>query len=374
MKLTVVMPGRTDGVENTRLGRTASRVMGSLPMTGGLGEKDENFAVEWIRGVEDFHTRFSGGGLKNARILFLFDIGATGICMELYSLLQEIRQNPSGFAGSIAGLVVDGESEWYTKAVAREFVFSANGSGCLFVGRPLVEATKGLANFSLAARVGNLSPGRAYQEAIRELVFRVARFSLQPKRNPKLLCLHSCNARTSNTYMLWSMVKEHLKGRCEIREIFFKNGEIKDCLGCSYDTCLKYGQNTRCYYGGVIVDAVYPALESCDGLMLLCPNYNDALGANLTAFINRMTALYRKRQFYDKYLFSIIVSGYSGGDIVAAQVIDAVCMNKTFILPPYFAMTAVANEPGSVKRAGDVEQRAQQYALGIAGALCGSGS
>lgn len=371
MKLTVVMPGAAGREGGTRLCRIASGVMEGLPFAGALQETAKGFTVEWVRDVEGFFSRFCSKGFQNARILFLFDIGATGICMELYSMLWMIRQVEGGFDGSIAGLVVDGEGELYTKAVAREFVFSANRSGCLFVGRPLAEATKGLANFSVAARVRGISPEEAYKEAIRELALRVACFSATPKRNPKLLCLHSCNTRVSNTYMLWSMVKKHLGGCCRIQEIFFRNGEIKDCLGCSYDTCLTYGQNTQCYYGGVIVDDVYPALESCDGLMLLCPNYNDALGANLTAFINRMTALYRKRQFYEKYLFSVIVSGYSGGDIVAAQLIDAVCMNKTFILPPYFALTAVANEPGSVGKAENVGQRARKYAGGIARVLCG---
>ena len=55
---------------------------------------------------------------------------------------------------------------------------------------------------------------------------------------------------------------------------------------------------------------------------MLCPNYNDALSANLTAFVNRLTALFRQTRFYDKALFAIVVSGYSGGDILARQLIS----------------------------------------------------
>lgn len=361
MELVVVMPESGDGKKNTRLSQTVSGEIRELSSPGGFPE----ISIRWIRSSEEFIWEFTGGNLKNIRILFLCDIGNTGINLALYSMMQAIRQEREGFAGSIGGIVVDGKSQFYTKAFAREFVLSANGSGCLFVGRSLVEATGDLENFSTAARVKGISPEKAYQEAVRELVMRILKFHPKIEGVPKILCLHSCNVRTSNTYMLWKMVKKYLENGCAIHEISFKNGEIKDCLGCSYDTCLKYGKNTKCYYGGVIVDDVYPAVEECDMLMLLCPNYNDALGANLTAFINRLTALYRKRQFYEKYLFSIVVSGYSGGDLVAEQVIDAVSMNKTFILPPYFALMKMANEPGSIRETKGIEQQAKEYAEGM---------
>ena len=40
-----------------------------------------------------------------------------------------------------------------------------------------------------------------------------------------------------------------------------------------------------------LVDEVFPAIRQANALVMLCPNYNDALSANLTAFINRLTAL-----------------------------------------------------------------------------------
>ena len=75
-----------------------------------------------------------------------------------------------------------------------------------------------------------------------------------------------------------------------------------------------------------MVEDVYPAIRQADAVMLLCPNYNDAVSANLTAAINRLTALYRTTSFSDKALFGIVVSGYSGGDIVARQLVSALCM------------------------------------------------
>ena len=35
-------------------------------------------------------------------------------------------------------------------------------------------------------------------------------------------------------------------------------------------------------------------------MVMLCANYNDALAANLTAFVNRLTALFRQNRFYEK--------------------------------------------------------------------------
>src|SRR5690606_34763697 len=109
------------------------------------------------------------------------------------------------------------------------------------------------------------------------------------------------------------------------------NGEIDDCIGCTYRTCLHHGEKGTCFYGGVMVEQVYPAIIRCDALMMVCANYNDALVANMAAFVNRLTAPFRVHDFSNKMVFSIVVSGYSGGDLVAQQIISGINMNKSFI-------------------------------------------
>ena len=94
---------------------------------------------------------------------------------------------------------------------------------------------------------------------------------------------------------------------------------------------------------------------------MFCPNYNDAVGANLTAFINRLTALFRTHRFYDKKLFAVIVSGYSGGDIVAEQLISGINMNKSFALPGKFAILETANDPRAIMNSRGVTQRAESF-------------
>ncbi len=68
---------------------------------------------------------------------------------------------------------------------------------------------------------------------------------------------------------------------------------------------------------------MYPAIIKCDSLVMICPNYNDAVSANITAFINRLTAVFRTHDFSRKKIYALVISGYSGGDIVAEQIIGA---------------------------------------------------
>ena len=160
------------------------------------------------------------------------------------------------------------------------------------------------------------------------------------------------------------MVKSNLD-MCDIKEISLRNGQITDCRGCSYQTCLHFGEEGSCFYGGPIVEQVYPAILECDALVMIGPNYNDALSGNLTAFINRMTALFTKHRFYDKLLFGVIVSGYSGSDIVAEQLISGLNMNKTFALPGRFAIMETANNPGEILVSEGVRERAAVFAQNI---------
>ena len=95
---------------------------------------------------------------------------------------------------------------------------------------------------------------------------------------------------------------------------------------------------------------------------MVCPNYNDAISANLSAFVNRLTAIFRVRPFYDKRVFAVIVSGYSGSDIVAQQLISGLNMNKSFILPSRFALMETANNPGTVMDIKGIKDNAAEFA------------
>ena len=110
-----------------------------------------------------------------------------------------------------------------------------------------------------------------------------------------------------------------------------------------------------------MVENIYPAVKWADAILLLCPNYNDALSANMTAFINRLTALFRTTRFYDKALFGIIVSGYSGSDLLAGQLVTALNMNKTFYLPGNFCMMETANNAGAAMKLPGIVNRIKEF-------------
>ncbi len=301
--------------------------------------------------------------LRGRRLLFAVELGESGINLEYVKLLKAMRLNRKMFEGCLAGIVVDGNSELFTKSVARHMVFSANRAGCAFPGRPLVEGTRTLRNFNIIAANLGTDNETAYKLSVKDLIERVCRYEKKRIVRPKLLALHAGIPETSNTLLLWSMIRDHLD--TDIQEISLRNGELHDCRACSYETCLHFGEKSKCFYGGVITEDVYPAVLDCDGLVMICPNYNDAVSANLTAFINRLTALVRVHSFSDKRLYAVIVSGYSGSDIVAEQLISALNMNKTFFLPAGFAMMRIANDPGSIVHSRGIREDAASFAAAM---------
>ena len=83
------------------------------------------------------------------------------------------------------------------------------------------------------------------------------------------------------------------------------------------------------------------------------------------AAVNRLTALYRTTSFAQKAVFALVVSGYSGGDIVASQIVSALNMNKGFWLPPQFCLLETANDKGEAERLPGIEERVARFAENI---------
>ena len=300
--------------------------------------------------------------LEGQRLLFALPLGAEGVNLEYVRMLARMRREPELLAGCTAGLIVDGTSHLYTKSAAAELTLAANLAGCSFVGRPLVEGAGQLHNFRIQAKNAGTDLMGAYCAAAADLAQRVETAGFPAREKPELLVLHASSHHTSNTMALWAQTRARLGEDILCTEIGLRNGTLSDCSGCPYTMCLHFGERGGCFYGGVMQEAVYPALRRCAGVMMLCPNYNDALSANLTAFVNRLTALFRQTRFYDKALFAIVVSGYSGGDILARQLIAAMNMNKSFFLPGKFVMLERANDPGEALAAPGVGARLDRFA------------
>ena len=300
------------------------------------------------------------------RCLFAVGTDELGPTPESAELLRFIRSAPERFAGCVAGIAVDGTGEIDTKALARKLVLHLNMAGCAFPERPLTEGTGSLHNWAaLQKRLALPSPEEAWETALDGLCRRVTAFEPQRYEKPRLLMLHASDHATSNTLALGELTVRQLGERFSVRTMSLRNGTIEDCRGCSYKVCNHFASRGTCFYGGSIANEVIPAVLESDILLLLLPNYNDAVGANIMAFINRMTSLYVSGALCGKTLFSIIVSGYSGGDLVAEQVMGALCLNKSFLLPPNFCLMETANDPGEILRVSGIQDRAASFAARI---------
>lgn len=327
-------------------------------------------ALEGVSPIRAIRRAEELDGLAGRRLLFALPLGDAGVNLEYANMLSRLRREPGLLEGCTAGLIVDGAHALYTKSAAAELALAVDLAGCALLGRPLVEGTGTLINFKIQAQTLGCDLMGAYRAAARELVCRLTEEAFPRRARPELLVLHASSHHTSNTMALWEGVKERLSDACAVTEIGLRNGTLSDCSGCPYTMCLHFGERGGCFYGGVMQEEVYPALRRCDGLVMLCPNYNDALSANLTAFINRLTALFRQTRFYDKALFAIVVSGYSGGDILARQLIAGLNMNKSFYLPGRFALLETANDAGEAMRLSGIEGRLDGFARNIRDTLC----
>ena len=358
-EILLIRPREPGGRENSRLLKALREGLAGVRL-------QEVTEVSQLEAMTDESGRLAPEGWTGKHLaLFAIDLGEYGVNLEYTRLLGWLRSHPKSLEGWTGGVTADADSDLYTKSAARELVFTANRAGCAFVGRPLVEGTKTLSNVAIVASNLGTDLYGAYVESIKLLVKEMAKSQKPDKeRKRELLVLHASSHKSSNTYAVWQGVKQYLTD-ISITEIGLRNGTLADCSGCPYKMCLHFGERGSCFYGGVMVENVYPAVKKADGILLLAPNYNDALSANLTAFINRLTALFRTTRFYDKKLFGIVVSGYSGSDLIAEQMIAALNMNKTFYLPGHFAMLETANHPGEAMKLPGIEERMRQYAKRI---------
>lgn len=300
---------------------------------------------------------------KNHKLIFAAELGDFGFDISMLQFFKLIKsRGTDALYGSVGALLVHSGSSLGTKRAAQDIIFLANNLGCRFIGHPMVEYTEGLKNFLTWQKVKDMSLEDICRHMCEKLAMRLLNYNHTAKESPYILVLYSSPHKTSNTLDLWHMISDNIKNKASINEVQIDNGSVQDCKGCSYKLCLHYGKQNSCFYGGYMVKNILPEVVKASAVVFLCPNYNDAISANLTATINRLTVLYYKISFYDKSLFSVIVSGNSGSDSVAKQLLGALNVNKGFCLPPYAMCTAVANNPEAIYKIDNIKNIAKNFA------------
>lgn len=277
-------------------------------------------------------------------LLFAVPLNEVGMNKEYAKLLGLLRKYPNALNGCTAGIVIEGPGELYIRSVATEFAFALNQAGCTLAGQPLVEMPGSLANFQIQAEARSISLEDACQQAIRELGQRIMQAALPKKQQPALLVLHASNQEASKALTLWQETRQRLGENFTVTEFDLSSGTDCDCT--------------------------ISALEQADAVVLLCPNCNDALSANLTAFVNRLTALFPQPCFHNKAVFAIVVSDFSGSDIVARQIISGMNLNNAFLLPGHSALLHTANAPGQDMADPAIGEKLDAFAQAIRTALC----
>jgi len=305
------------------------------------------------------------------KYLFYVPLDPLGEHMSLHQFLLRERENfeHTGtclFTSSVVGIVVTSPTPFYTKTFLKKFLFMVNEMGAEIMGHPAVEVLPFYENFKTRSEVEGVSREEACYSQIMGLIKRLLAYTDLKKDHFNILALHAGHEEMSTTLHLWHLIKTEIAKKLpdqmvSLEEIHVEEGKITDCYGCPFETCLYYGVDKRCFYGGIVVEALFPALERADLVVWVCPNYNDAISAKLMAVINRMTALYRQMSFHDKYIGAVIVSANSGMDTVAGQLIGALCVNKGFRIGPNFSVGALANHPSALQKIDSLASNVSSY-------------
>ncbi len=300
--------------------------------------------------------------LEDRKLIIAVDIDEIGESPGIFAEIRRwYRLEQQVLKGSVVVLWIHSQSRLHTKGMGQRLIFLLNGLGATIPGQPLIETVENLDNMRKWAKYMDVTREVALGIRVKEMVERLSVYQSIEIKRPKLLVLHAnSNEKTSNTHLLWQAVEKHLTIDYDVFHV--ENGTVLDCRGCAYDTCGYYAEHNSCFYGGVMVQEILPAIEMADAVLWLLPNYNDSISAKLMAVINRLTVLYRKKPLLNKNLYAIVVSGNSGSDSVIKQLIGALNINKGFHLPPGFYLDMIASYPREILEHKDLDRKSRAFA------------
>lgn len=304
--------------------------------------------LDGMQDIAEFEVVLGDTKIQNSKILLLISLDKVGEDAVVTDIIRGLQQlGNDALEGSVVMLIVSSSNLLFTKEYTKKIVYLLNEMGAVILGQPLVEGLGNLENLRKWALKLDLSSDDTLIHLSREALVRLLNYTPQYIEKPKLLVLHAnSNEKTSNTHLFWKEVEKKIEVEYEV--IHVEDGTVMDCHGCTFDTCGYFAQQNSCFYGGIMVKEILPAIEKADAVLWLVPNYNDSVSAKLMAVINRLTVLYRKHPLFKKNIFAIVVSGNSGSDSVIGQLISALNINKGFRLPPYFSTHAIANSPQEI--------------------------
>ncbi len=316
-------------------------------------------------------TAFSGTA---SQLLFAVPLGPDGINYAYLRFLSQLRQGLIHLKGCVAGMVIQSEADLYGKALGAEFALALSMAGCGLVGHPLIEGilpptdpfreetdlifhTESNPMSELLSAIGHLA------ERIMGPVFRGKSPLTGRPSLPKLLCVHPYFVDGSNAYHLWDELKRRLVPFMQYKELCLSRESTTLCPSCQFHYGKKVDPSS--YYGSPLTQETLKDVEEADALLMVVPNIHNSLPAVQLAFIQQLSALCRHKDFSEKAVYALIVSPFSGGDMVAQQLISALSLENSFYLPPNFAMMEVASLPSEILSLPDIELRMDRFSHGV---------
>lgn len=317
------------------------------------------------------------------KLLVAVSLGDDGVSMALTKLLSQLRLHQTMLKGCIGGMVVESNSDFYGKSVATDLAFSLSNAGCALVGAPLVELTGTMKHFppdntpKFEVDLSDLldpksDPLAPMINSVTLLARRITgpgfrgKSPLTGRPNlPKLLSVHSSLDEETNAMDLWGEMKDRLTPFMTCIELSLRNQSVSRCRNCAFSHCKHFRPSGTCFYGSTVPQEIISALIEADALLLICSNYHNGLHPQQLAFIHTLSDLFPRDFFYEKALYALIVSPYSGGDQVAGQILSNLCLENTFYLPPKFAFLQTASLPMEAIATPDIEDRMDLFSHNI---------
>lgn len=344
--LTVISPG----LKTEKLRRMISDAVSGTDCTLELVTRREDWIFDY----------------RGRKLLFAVELDEVGSDFEFMDYLKALTEASPDFDGAHAALLLNASTELYSKTFAKLAIFNLNRLGLGFIGKPLVEALPDDVNLKTWQKHLPGTRPDILKKLCSDLGYRLSLAKAEKLERLSLMVVHNSDYRTSNTLMLTHKViqrlEQRLGDRLRVEEIRLEDGTIRDCRGCTFQTCMSFAEQKACFYSGDNFDQIFASIEDTDAVLWVCPNYNDTISATLMATINRMSGIYRTVRLDQKRIYGVVVSANSGGDSVAMQLIDGLCLNKGFMLPPYFSLIEIANDPLSVLRNRGIDTRIDAFA------------
>lgn len=305
-----------------------------------------------------------------ARLLLAVSLGADGMTPSLNDFLKKLREEPMLMRGTVAGIVLESEKDLYGKDYACQLAQSLNASGCALVPRPLVEATGSLSHFSSEElnRPLNENPFSGYIKAVTALSQRIIGPGFRGKspltgqaEAPKLLAVDVCLDLEPNLSDLWDEISYRLHPFITCHNISLRKESIHSCQQCNIHRCDHFQPQANCFYGSALSEEALLKLAETDALLLICSNYHNALHPQMAGFLQQISALMSPKLFPTKALYTLVVSPYSGGDMVVKQILTTLSLDGSFYIPPKFAMLETAGQPMEALGLSGIETRLDSF-------------